>query len=107
MKNRHLLQQIRSAIQDSGLNLTLHAQIQMTTRRIAVSDIRQALFSSEAELLEDYSEDPRGPSCLLYGKAGDRVLHIHLSQPPGIVVITAYEPDPARWEAGLKSRKRE
>lgn len=29
-------------------------------------------------------------------------LNIHLSQPPGIVVITAYEPDPAKWEADLK-----
>ena len=102
-----LLQQIQSAIQNSELSLTLHAQIQITARRIAIREIRQALFSVEAEVIEDYPEDQRGPSCLVYGKAGDRVLHIHLSQPPGIVVITAYEPDPARWEADLKTRKRQ
>ncbi len=100
-----LLQRIQEAIRYAEFGLTLHAQQQMTTRRIRVSEVREALLSSNAETIEDYPGDPRGPSCLVYGEASGRVLHVHISYPPEIVVITAYRPDPTRWEADLKTRK--
>jgi hypothetical protein len=101
-----LLQQIQLEIQDSGLDLTLHAQIQITSRRIAVSEIKEALYSPEVEVIEDYPGDPRGPSCLVYGRTSKKTLHVHVSHPPGIVVITAYEPNLAKWEMDLKTRKK-
>jgi len=77
----------------------------MTARHIRVSEIRETLLSAEAEIIEDYPRGPRGPSCLVYGKASARVLHVHISYPPEIVIITAYEPDPTKWEAYIKTRK--
>lgn len=100
-----LLRAIQIAIQGAELALTLHAQQQMTARRIKVSEVRGALVSPEAEVIEDYPDDPRGSSCLVYGTVANRVLHIHISYPPEIVVITAYEPDPTKWETDLKTRK--
>jgi len=100
-----LLQRIQKAIRYAEIGLTLHAQQQMTTRRIKVSEVREALLSSSAEVIEDYPGDPRGSSCLVCGQAAGRVLHVHISHPPEIVVITAYQPDPARWEPNLKKRK--
>lgn len=100
-----LLQQIQAAIRHAELSLTLHAQQQMTARHIRVSDVRETLLSAEAEIIEDYPGDPRGRSCLVYGKASGRVLHVHISYPPEIVVITAYKPDPTRWESDYKTRK--
>lgn len=100
-----LLQDIQTEVRRSGLTLTLHAQKQMTSRHIKVGEAKEALLSSEAEVIENYPGDPRGPSCLVYGKAADRVLHVHVSHPPGVVIITVYEPDPDKWEADLKTRK--
>ncbi|MFQ5343158.1 MAG: DUF4258 domain-containing protein [Anaerolineae bacterium] len=100
-----LLQDIQAEVRRAGLSLTLHAQQQMTSRRIAVGEAREALLSADAEVIEDYPGDPRGPSCLVYGQAGGRVLHVHVSHPPGIVVITMYEPDPDKWEVDLRTRK--
>jgi hypothetical protein len=100
-----LLSDIIAAIRDSEFTITLHAQQQMTARRIRVSEVREVLISPDAEVIEDYPEDPRGPSCLVCGKALNRVLHVHVSYPPEIVVITAYEPDPEKWEVDQKTRK--
>jgi hypothetical protein len=105
MKMTDLLQQIQESLRQEEFSLTLHAQQQITARRIKVAEIRTALLSDNAEVIEDYPEDPRGSSCLVYGKIGEKVLHIHISHPPEIVVITAYEPDPDRWTLDLKQRK--
>jgi hypothetical protein len=100
-----LLEQIQASIRHVEFGLTLHAQQQITARRIKVSEIRTALLSDVTEVIEDYPEDPRGSSCLVYGKTTNRVLHVHISYPPEIVVITAYQPDPSRWTTELKTRK--
>jgi hypothetical protein len=100
-----LLQQIQTEIRDAEFSLTLHAQQQITSRRIPVGDIRAALLSSKATIIEDYPKDPRGPSCLIYGEVSGMVLHIHISHPPEIVVVTAYKPDLQNWEADFKTRK--
>lgn len=100
-----LLHEIQEAIRYTEFSLTLHAQQQMTARHLRVSDIRKILLAADAEIIEDYPGDPRGPSCLIYGKASGRVLHVHTSYPPEIVIITAYEPDPTKWEADCRTRK--
>lgn len=100
-----LLEQIQASVKYSEFGLTLHAQQQITTRRIKVAEIRATILSDNAEVIEDYPEDPRGASCLVYGIVDNKVLHIHISYPPEIVIITAYKPDPARWMPDFKHRK--
>jgi len=100
-----LLTEIQTALRSTELSITLHAQQQMTARRIEVREVREALQSQKAEVIEDYPEDPRGPSCLIFGKTTHHVLHAHISYPPEIVVITAYKPNPTRWETDLKTRR--
>lgn len=100
-----ILREIQNAIRERELSISLHAQQQTITRRIKIGEIREALLSPSAELIEDYPDDPRGSSCLVYGKAVNRILHVHLSYPPEIVIITAYEPDPTKWETDRKARK--
>ena len=72
----------------------MHVLQQITARLIPVDDICNALLTANAAIIEDYPDDPRGPSCLVYGEVSAVVLHIHVSHPPEIVVITAYKPDP-------------
>ena len=59
-------------------------------------EVEEAILSGE--IIEEYPEDKYSPSCLIYGKTkAGRNLHLQLSHPPKVVVITTYEPDPAEW----------
>jgi len=75
-------------------------------RRIKAEDIEQAIKAGA--IIEDYPEDRRGPSCLILGFAGKRPLHVVCGQLEAeeVLIITAYEPDPAEWESDWKTRKR-
>ena len=71
----------------------------MDLQRISVGEIEDAVLSSQAEVIEDYPEDPRGTSCLVLGfTSSARPIHVQLTHPPGVAVITAYESDPEQWE---------
>jgi hypothetical protein len=61
----------------------------------------------QGDLIEDYPEDPRGPSCLLAGTTRlGRVVHVVCSpKEQYLAVITAYLPDPAQWRDGSRCRK--
>jgi len=67
------------------------------------SDIEEAIMSGE--IIEEYPDDKYSPSCLIYGrsKAG-RHLHVQLSLPSGVVIITAYDPAESQW-IGYRSRR--
>jgi hypothetical protein len=74
-------------------------------RRIKAADIEQAVKSGN--IIEDYPNDPRGASCLILGRVGNRPLHILFAQLEAqeILVVTAYEPDPEEWEDDWQTRK--
>ncbi|MBI4287932.1 MAG: DUF4258 domain-containing protein [Chloroflexi bacterium] len=89
---------IRRKIEEGNYWFTLHAGSRMIERDIAVIEVVQALLSEAAEIIEDYPSDPRGSSCLVLGKtARGRSLHVHCSYPPGIAIITSYQPELADW----------
>ena len=75
-------------------------------RRIKAEDIEQVVETGT--IIEAYPEDRRGPSCLILGFVGKRPLHVVCGRLDAeeILVITAYEPDPAEWESDGKTRKR-
>jgi len=75
-------------------------------RRIKAEDIEQTV--KRGTIIENYPEDRRGPSCLILGFIGKRPLHVvcGLLDADEILIITAYEPDPADWEEDRKTRKR-
>jgi len=75
-------------------------------RRIKAEDIEQAVKTGT--IIEDYPEDRRGPSCLILGFVSKRPLHVVCGQLDAeeILIITAYEPDPAEWESDGKTRKK-
>jgi len=84
----------------------IHAVQRMFERRIPVENVRQVLQSGE--MIEDYSEEMPDPGGLLSAKRGHRPLHVVLAENTKEgerVVITVYEPDPAQWKAGFRSRK--
>ena len=74
-------------------------------RRIKAEDIERAV--NGGEILEDYADDPRGPSCLILGMAGERPLHVVFGRLDAdeILVITAYNPDPEQWQDDWRTRR--
>ena len=75
-------------------------------RRISVHDVEEAIC--DGTIIEDYPDDPRGPSCLILGRSGGRPLHVVCGRldEQRILIITAYEPDPAEWESDWRTRRR-
>lgn len=74
---------------------------------IRVDEVLHALESGE--IIEDYPTDGPYPSCLILGwiDAG-RPLHIVCAPVPDerrLIVITAYRPDPDRWDAEFRRRR--
>ncbi len=84
----------------------VHAVQRMFERGISREDVRDVLASGE--IIEDYPDDNPYPSRLLLGYRGSRPLHVVAADNPSepeTIVITVYEPDPARWDATFRQRK--
>ena len=73
-------------------------------RAIDAFEIEEAVIAGD--IIEDYPDDKYGPSCLIVGKTkAGRVLHVQVSYPPHVKVITVYEPSLNEWESDWKTRK--
>ena len=87
---------------------TEHALDEMNAEEELISkdEIRQVIF--EGEIVEDYPEDKRGHSCLMftYTSAG-RPVHIICSPKEEYLgIITAYIPTLNKWENDFRTRRR-
>ncbi len=88
------------------LSFRIHALRRMFERRITVEDVEAVLDTGE--VIESYPNDTPYPSRLVLGWRGSRSLHVVVAESAGddeLIVITAYEPDPAQWTESLKRRK--
>ena len=98
------IEALRHQAAKGGFRLTRHAQLERMADGIAEEEIEEALTG--AELVEDYPDDPRGPSCLLLGFSQGNPLHMVCGVSlEVIVVITVYRPFPVEWEPGWRMRK--
>ena len=92
---------------EGALVFRVHAIRRMFERKISVADIRQVLGAGE--VIEAYPDDKPYPSRLLLGWIGGRPLHVVAANNPEegaeIVIIIAYEPDPAQWNQNFRRRK--
>jgi hypothetical protein len=90
------LDEIRAEISAGSYRFSDHAVKRMIRRSIDRIEVEEAILIGE--IIEEYPDDKYSPSCLIYGvsKAG-RHLHVQLSLPPAVIVITVYEPDASEW----------
>jgi len=93
-----LLRDIQSEFRTSPRRFSLHAVMEATADRLPVGEVIRAIVDPNAEIIEDYPDDPRGRSCLILGwPAEGGPIHVVVSYPPDPAVITVYRPDPERW----------
>ena len=77
----------------------------MFERGISIEDVRLVLYTGE--VIEDYPDDFPYPSRLMLGWSGKRAVHVvaaHNADDDETIIITAYDPDPARWTPDLRRR---
>jgi hypothetical protein len=75
------------------------------SRNISPEEIEDVIISGE--VIENYSKDKYGPSCLICGITDEgRILHVQCSIDP-VWIITAYNPtlNPEQWDKDFKRRK--
>ncbi len=100
----HLLAKIKECFEQKTYKVSRHAQSRMGEHHITETQIIEAMLSNDAEIIEVYPEDPRGPSYLVYRitKAGI-ILHVVVSEPPSLAVITVYYPSLMEWMEGWQN----
>jgi len=87
---------IQSKIQAEEYRVSDHAVKRMIQKSIERHEVVETILNGE--IIEEYPEDKYSPSCLIYGKtSAGRDLHVQVSLPPKVVVVTTYPPDPDEW----------
>ena len=95
---------LKRAFNDKDYILTAHASDRAIKRDIDAFEIEEAVIAGE--VIEDYPGDKYGPSCLILGYTeAERPLHVQVSYPPVVKVITTYEPSSDKWQSDFKTRK--
>ena len=90
---------IQDRVRGNQYLYSLHADEERRDEGISTADVEQAILNGQ--ILEDYPNDPRGPSCLVYGPAGnDRPLHVVCGRNSvgWLVMITVYIPTLPKWK---------
>lgn len=83
-----------------------HAIKQMSHpgRMITADEISDAVLFGE--VIEEYPEDQRGKSCLIFYAKENRVMHIVCApKTEYLAIITAYLPAPDQWLSDFKARR--
>jgi hypothetical protein len=89
---------LKKRIRDNRYRLTEHADRERENDGIEIKELKRALL--ECELLEDYPDDPRGPSCLTLGfDSQGRPIHIvcTIDKNDVALIITVYIPSKPKW----------
>ena len=99
------IEDIRQKVAEGRYAISFTHTEKLRLRRIKAVDIEQAVKSGN--IIEYYANDPRGASCLILGRVGNRPLHILFArlEAEEILIVTAYEPDPEEWENDWQTRK--
>jgi len=87
---------IQAEILGGNYRVSDHAVKRMLERSVERTDVEHIILYGE--IIEEYPDDKYSPSCLIYGQTpSGRSLHVQVSLPPKVVVITVYEPESEEW----------
>ncbi len=91
------IQGIRTDVARGNYEISYHAEKERYAEDISIGDLERAI--ADGSVIEDYPDDPRGPSCLVLGNSGDRAIHVVCGRTSaGLVrIITVYIPMLPKW----------
>ena len=100
------IEQFQAINKPENMVLTQHSRKRFSERGIQIQNIVKTI--ENGEIIEDYPDDYPFPSCLILGTSEEKTIHIVASINDGVIfLITAYIPDPDKWEDDWKTRKEE
>ena len=100
------LEFIRRCIRDRKVFWTYHVNMRMEERPVT----REMILSSvdEMEIIEAYPDDKYFPSYLLLSRYGKMWYHVQIGVDvagDNVRIVTAYWPNPNKWEPDFKVRR--
>src|ERR1700682_4658372 len=102
------LDKIRAVAARGDVRISLHGYEELASDSIHVVDIVDGL--NAAIVVEDYPTYPKGPCVLVleHDRTGQPI-HVVWGIPAGqdspAVMVTAYRPDPAKWDETWRKRR--
>ena len=99
---------VRAAISNGAIQVSRHAVRELEADDLLLDEVLDTILNGE--LIEDYPEALRGPCCLVGGLLQTQEW-VHTvwgwdSESGIAVLITAYRPDPQKWEGDFRTRRR-
>ena len=78
------IEKIKEKIRHNEYEISFHAEKERYAEDISINDLETAVYSGE--ILEDYPNDPRGPSCLIlgYSKKDQSILSVVIPPQNGL-----------------------
>lgn len=103
------LDRIRVLASEGKVRISEHGYDELAADGLLAREIVGGVAT--AEVVEEYPQHPRGPCVLLLQRLTDgRLVHTVWGVPARrvapAVLVTAYLPDPERWEPGFRRRRR-
>ena len=102
------LGQIRALIRAGEVRISEHGYDELVEDKLTAREVVAGV--QEAVVVEEYPNYPKGPSALLLQKdQSGGFVHVVWGIPKGhdkpVVLVTAYRPDPERWDEGFTERR--
>jgi len=100
-----MIESIKKQVKAGIYRFTVHGFERCVERHISPNEVKYAILLGE--VIEKYSEDKYGSSCLIYGVSEEgKILHVQCSIDP-VWIITAYDPtlNPDKWDKDFKRRR--
>ncbi len=97
---------IRNCVKEKKVLWTYHVNMRLKERFIP----RQFIVDSieKYEIIESYPKDKYLPGCLVYSEYNQERFHIVFAmdkEKDHVRIVTAYKPNPDKWEPDLKTRR--
>jgi len=89
---------IRAEIEQQSYEISLHADEERLADGLTISDLELVL--SHCAIIEQYPDDTRGQSCLVFGLTPEeKSVHVVCGKNPSghLVLITVYIPTMPKW----------
>ncbi len=110
---------LQQAVRNREVLVGSHVLREAAADQVTIQEIWDGVAGASAEIIEDYPNDPRGPSCLLYCLVANRPEHVVVAYPsataagslglPAVAfMITCYRPGgpkhAGKWSSDFKHR---
>ena len=103
-------ERILKLVASSQVRISEHGYDELAADGILAREVLAGVH--EGQVVEDYPEYPKGPCVLvLQSDEGGRPIHVVWGIPSGktspAVLVTAYRPEPERWTADYRRRRKQ